>query len=233
MVLRGQYLERPALVSCGPLVLEGLYHRGRRKPALLCCPPLDGGGMDAPVLAELAWACARAGHPSLRFQHRGCGASTGTRDPSRALDDAEAALEHLAATAPGPLAVAGLASGCNTVLALLRAHPEVCKGVLVAPRVLPDLAALSIPVLVVLPGDPRDPRAGHESGESGAGHAGDESGAGHAGDVSGMDRGLVGLLPDELPGAVGPHILSIAGADRAFRSGLPAVGRAVVGFLRE
>ncbi|MGB8932524.1 MAG: alpha/beta hydrolase, partial [Anaeromyxobacteraceae bacterium] len=81
MVVAGQFLERPALIPLDPgggLTLEGLYHRGRRRPSLLVCPdPGAGGGMDAPAVAELAWASARSGHASLRFQHRGRGASQG------------------------------------------------------------------------------------------------------------------------------------------------------------
>src|SRR5262249_30524607 len=71
MVLRGQFLERPAVIEVGApgeLVIEGLYHRGERSPPLLICPPReDGAGMDAPPVAELAWAAAQAGHASLRF----------------------------------------------------------------------------------------------------------------------------------------------------------------------
>lgn len=151
MVLRGQYLERPALIPCGVLTLEGLYHRGRRPPALLCCPPVESGGMDSPPLAELAWACAGAGHASLRFQHRGFGASTGNRDPAGAIEDAEAALAHLAASIPGPVALAGLGTGCSTVLLLLRAHPEIDCGVLVVPGVPVDAEGLAARVLVLLP----------------------------------------------------------------------------------
>ncbi|HQR30646.1 MAG TPA: alpha/beta hydrolase, partial [Anaeromyxobacteraceae bacterium] len=103
MVLPGQYLERPALVAAGDVTLEALYHRGRRPPALLICPSLDGEGMDAPLLAEVAWAAARAGHASLRFQHRGRGASQGAFDPSTIVDDALAALLHLREAA-GPVA---------------------------------------------------------------------------------------------------------------------------------
>jgi alpha/beta superfamily hydrolase len=155
MVLAGQFLERPALVDAGGLVLEALYHRGERRPALLVCPPTGpGGGMDAPPVAELAWAAARAGHPSLRFQHRGVGASQGEPDPDRFLDDAEAALRHLAETAGARVALAGLAGGCSTALALARAHPEIERVALVAPR---DLRGASLPgtgrLLVVLPGD--------------------------------------------------------------------------------
>lgn len=151
MVLSGQYLERPALISCGTLTLEGLYHRGRRAPALLCCPPVESGGMDSPPLAELAWACARAGHASLRFQYRGFGASDGVREPTAALEDAEAALAHLGATAHGPLAVAGLGSGCATALALVRTHPEVAYGVLLVPDIPVDADGLLAQVLVLLP----------------------------------------------------------------------------------
>jgi len=136
VVLKGQYLERPALVAASGVTLEGLYHRGERAPPLLLCPPpREWGGMDAPALAEMAWACARAGHPSLRFQHRGVGGSQGAFDPARAVEDAEAALRHLAETT-GILrvAVAGLGAGCETALALARVRPEIARVVLVAPE---------------------------------------------------------------------------------------------------
>jgi alpha/beta superfamily hydrolase len=151
MVLAGQFLERPALVDAGGVVLEALYHRGERRPGLLVCPPTGpGGGMDAAPVAELAWAAARAGHPSLRFQHRGVGASQGDLDPARALDDAEAALQHLAETAGSRIALAGLAGGCETALALALAHPEVGRVALVAPA-LPIRPLLAARILVVLP----------------------------------------------------------------------------------
>ncbi|HEY7724631.1 MAG TPA: alpha/beta hydrolase [Anaeromyxobacteraceae bacterium] len=162
MVLRGQYLERPALIACGDVTLEGLYHRGDRRPSLLVCPPLAEGGMDSPVAAELAWACARAGHPSLRFQHRGVGASTGAQDPSRALEDAEAALRHLAESAPGRAAVAGIGDGCETAAALARAHPEVERLVLVAPPRAPALGGLAARLLAIVPG--AGPRPAFEAG---------------------------------------------------------------------
>jgi alpha/beta superfamily hydrolase len=139
MVLAGQFLERPALIDAGGLVLEGLSHRGARRPGLLVCPPTGaGGGMDAPLVAELAWATARAGLPSLRFQHRGVGASQGAHDEGRALDDALAALEHLLATAPGPVVVAGVAGGAATALGLARARREVRGVALIDPS--PPLA---------------------------------------------------------------------------------------------
>ena len=106
--------------------------------------------MDAAPVAELAWAAARAGHPSLRFQHRGVGASQGEADPERAGDDAEAALRHLAETAGPRVALAGLGSGCVTALALARAHPEVERVALVAPDALVS-ALPAARILVVLP----------------------------------------------------------------------------------
>jgi alpha/beta superfamily hydrolase len=151
VVLAGQYLERPAVIPCGSFALEGLFHRGRRPPALLLCPPVGEAGMDAPPLAELAWACSRGGHASLRFQHRGIGASGGPRAPSRAAEDAEAALAHLAATVPGPLAVAGLGSGCETALAILGAHREIGLGLLLAPARVPEAAGVEASLLALLP----------------------------------------------------------------------------------
>jgi alpha/beta superfamily hydrolase len=162
VVLAGQFLERPALVDAQGLVLEGLYHRGRRRPSLLVCPaPGPGAGMDAPVVAELAWAAARAGHASLRFQHRGVGASQGSPDPSRALDDARAALRHLAESARPPLALAGFGAGCETAAALA-AEVEGCWALaLVAPGRLPAHVPPGVRVLAVLPeqGAGADPRA--------------------------------------------------------------------------
>jgi len=161
VVLAGQYLERPALVDAGGLLLEALYHRGTRRPALLVCPPVGpGAGMDAPPVAELAWSAARAGLPSLRFQHRGHGASQGEPDPARALDDARAALGHLGETAGRRIAIAGVGGGCATALALGRLHPEIERIALVSPASAPDLPHPGARVLVVLPED--------RAGEAGA-----------------------------------------------------------------
>ena len=151
MVQPGQYLERPALIEAGGATLEGLFHRGDRPPAVLLCPPLDAEGMDAPLLAEVAWLAARAGHASLRFQHRGRGASQGAFDPGGAVDDALSALAHLRETA-GPLAgVLGLRGGCATAAEVAR-RAGLRRAVLVAPvgtaPVVGDLDAL-----VILPGE--------------------------------------------------------------------------------
>ena len=75
MVLAGQYLERSVVVGG----LDALFHRGNREPpcAIAAPHPALGGSMLSPPIAELAWALTRAGHPTLRFDYRGVGASRG------------------------------------------------------------------------------------------------------------------------------------------------------------
>ena len=76
--------------------MEGLAHRGARRPSLLVLSPLpeEGGGMDHVVGAELSWAAARAGFPTLRFNWRGVGGSQGKRGSAAALvEEARAAIE--------------------------------------------------------------------------------------------------------------------------------------------
>ncbi len=202
MVLRGQYLERPALVDAGDgVTLEGLFHRGRRAPPLLHCPPLGaGGGMDAPALAEMAGAAARAGHPSLRVQHRGAGASQGAPDPARLLDDAEAARRHLAESAGKPrVAVAGAGSGCETALGLARAREEIARRVLVAPARLPRRGELPrARVLALLP---------------------------EVGSAAPVEAWLALLA------GTGGAAEIVVGADPLFRAGLPVVGRRAVEWI--
>lgn len=204
MVLAGQYLERPALIPCGDLVLEGLSHRGARRPALLVCPPTGpGGGMDAPLVAELAWASARGGHASLRFQHRGVAGSQGAPDPGREIEDALAAFDHLAAGLPGaagaegPLAVAGVGGGAATAAGVARARPAAALA-LVAPAAWPDLEGLDLPILLVIP-----------------------------------ERGAL-LAPAEAVRRLVPRqgrVEVVEGADALFRTGLPRAGRAVAEWL--
>src|SRR5947209_9244566 len=100
VVLKGQYLERSVAVKSGDIALDGLYHRGRKAPPCVLAPPhpVLGGSMTAPVIAELAWAITRAGHPSLRFDYRGVGGSQGTiRHPPgrRRLVDLDGEVEDL------------------------------------------------------------------------------------------------------------------------------------------
>src|SRR5207253_7708684 len=114
MVLPGQYLERSVVVG----ELDALYHRGKREPpCVLASPhPALGGSMIAPVIAELAWALTRAGHPTLRFDYRGIGASRGESrheagsmqigDVSDEVEDLYKITDQLLATTRMPLACA-------------------------------------------------------------------------------------------------------------------------------
>ncbi|AFE04983.1 hypothetical protein COCOR_03028 [Corallococcus coralloides DSM 2259] len=167
MVQKGQFLERSTLIPVGSAgtVMEGTVHRGQKSPPLLILPPRpeEGGGMDHVLAAEVAFAVARAGFPTLRFNHRGVGASQGVRGTGGALvEDAEAAmrvaLENAGTTA---LAVASLHGGARVALALQERHPAVGGLCLVAPDVDPlSLVRLSCPLLVIVGAeDTRVPRA--------------------------------------------------------------------------
>jgi len=153
MVSKGQYLERPALIALGNEVLEGLWHRGGRAPPLLVVPPPPGAGsMDHVVCAELAWAAARAGHPVLRFNFRGVGASQGALgDATSRVVDAAAALRLLRDnTEVTDVAVAVVEESLLTGLRLAQAHPGVVGLVLVSPPADPLLVTATVPVLCIV-----------------------------------------------------------------------------------
>ncbi|AGC45949.1 hypothetical protein MYSTI_04657 [Myxococcus stipitatus DSM 14675] len=137
MVQKGQFLERSTLIPVGTEVMEGTAHRGKHKPPLLILPPRpdEGGGMDHVIAAELAWAAASAGFPTLRFNHRGVGASQGARGTGEALlEDAEAAMRVLLENADTTaVAVASLHGGAQVALALQARFPAVGGLCLVAP----------------------------------------------------------------------------------------------------
>lgn len=125
--------------AAGGESLEGIFVAGAPDAAtgaVVAAPhPLYGGSMDAPVCNELAWACAKNGIASLRFNWRGVGASGGA--PSGDADDADAdlraALEHMAETVEGPLVLAGYSFGAGAVLRVGVTSPRVKRLVLVAP----------------------------------------------------------------------------------------------------
>ncbi len=127
MVSKGQFLERPTLIPVGKWVLEGVSHRGARSPLLLVLPPPpdEGGGMDHVVGAELAFAAASAGHPCLRFNYRGVGASQGPRGAGDALiEDALAALEVAVDNAAGGPVVVASINGSDAVALAVRAREK-------------------------------------------------------------------------------------------------------------
>lgn len=139
MVLKGQYLERPTLIPVGPkTVMEGVSHRGTKSPLLLVLsPPPEEGGMDHVVGAELAFAASAAGHPTLRFNYRGVGASQGKRGSDR-LEDARAALEVAIDNAGGgPVLIASIHGSDPTAIALL-SEPNVAGACLINPPSAPE-----------------------------------------------------------------------------------------------
>lgn len=156
MVLAGQYLERPTLITRpvgeGRITLEGLYHRGEKAPGLVVCAPHPrlGGSMDSPVVAELAWALSRSGHASLRFNYQGVGASEGAIQAAPAdfsgagrrsidslreeIEDAACAVKHLEeSVSHHRVAVAGYSFGAAVALGLALRDPSISHIILIAP----------------------------------------------------------------------------------------------------
>jgi alpha/beta superfamily hydrolase len=158
MVDKGQLLERPVIIPHQGLCLDGIFLRGTRTPPLLIASPhpLLGGSMQNAIVNELAYAAARSGHASLRFDYEGVGASEGTLsdDPERATGDMAAALEHLAETTrASSFALAGYSYGCLPSLRLAARESRVDRLLLVAPPrkvlELPDYASVSVPIAIV------------------------------------------------------------------------------------
>ena len=83
--------------------------------ALVAHPhPLQGGTMDNKVAVTLAKTFHQLGYATLRFNFRGVGRSAGAWDEGNGeTDDAEAALDHVRKTYPGPdqLVLAGFSFG--------------------------------------------------------------------------------------------------------------------------
>ena len=203
MVTSGQFLERPAIIAVRKQVLEGLSHRGTLSPPLLIIPPPpEEGSFDHVLAAELAWASARAGHPELRFNFRGVGASQGRRsrnDVSRRVD-AGAALRLLCEnTSMTSVAVAALCGSAGVGLALQKADKRIRALALIAPGRLElnQLREIAVPLLVVLS---REARA---------------------------DFASVALAVHQAGGTV--EVMD--GLDASFTQGLPQVGRTVAAWL--
>ncbi|HJL40875.1 MAG TPA: hypothetical protein RMG48_06190 [Myxococcales bacterium LLY-WYZ-16_1] len=207
MVRKGEYLERATVIPGPDGPLEGLFHRGKKRLGVLIAPPSprDGATMESSVVAELAWALTRAGHPTLRFNYRGVGASTGALDlerPAPELDpDLESAREHLVACLPekrAELGACGLGQSGPRLLHLARNRP-LCPLMLVAPdpRELPPPDPVWSDVVVAYP-QHGPPPGGFEP---------------------------VQAWVDGLPNG---HLARIAGADSGFRRGLVELGQLAV-----
>ncbi|MFZ5469151.1 MAG: alpha/beta hydrolase [Myxococcota bacterium] len=205
MVTKGQFLERPTLIPVGDLVLEGLSHRGQACPPLLVLPPSpsEGGSMDHVLCAEVVWAAAQAGHPTLRFNFRGVGASQGQRaNGETLLADAQAALRLLEENTGTPrVAVAAVDGTSTTAKRLAKEHPALAGLCFIAPVGLrpEDLLRLELPVCVVVAEeDDTLPRAA-----------------------------LAAAVAEQ-----GGTLEVVERADARFHRSLPQVGKAVVRFLR-
>jgi uncharacterized protein len=156
VITRGEVLERMTLVRAGALELEALFQDGassvtRTEPVVFAGPhPRFGGNMDSAVLAELVWGLARAGHPTLRFNWRGIGASQGeTRVPYFPLtadaeeprfddeaDDLASALDQqVGQLGARTCALVGYSLGALVAARVACTHPAVERVVLVSPPV--------------------------------------------------------------------------------------------------
>lgn len=202
MVLAGQYLERSVVVGG----LDALYHRGTRDPACVIASPHPamGGSMTSPVIAELAWALTRGGHPTLRFDYRGVASSRGVSrqrpgpigDVSDEVEDLYKVADQLIATTRQP-AVCAVGYSFGAVVAFRAASdPRISQLVLVAPpSAVADFTALrdfAKPLLIVC--------AHHDPY---------------------CDRSLLPGSPEVIP-----H------SDHFFSRGLTEMGRCVAGVLR-
>lgn len=133
----------------GALVLDGIYVPGAaacERGAVIAPPhPLYGGSMGSPVVAEIAYACARAGLATLRFDWRGVGASAGapSGESADADQDYAAALEQLAESVEGSLCACGYSFGAAAALRAAGRSRRVREAILVAPPPsLVEVAAL-------------------------------------------------------------------------------------------
>jgi alpha/beta superfamily hydrolase len=159
--------------------------------------------MDHVLAAELAWAAAQAGHPELRFNFRGVGASQGepANDEEQLLDIQAAArvLEESASTMR--LAVVAIGASAAAGLGLTSLHPSLAGLGLFVPAnlALTGLARVSVPLLVAVPKESPD----------------------------------VHLLPlSEAVSEAGGLLEVIDGADARFTRGLPQYGRVLVEWLK-
>jgi alpha/beta superfamily hydrolase len=154
--------ERAVTIAASALEgdLEGIFVAGtvpETGGAVIAPPhPLYGGSMESPVVSELAYACARVGLASLRFNWRGVGASAGgtSGEPKAADEDYAAALAHQAETVAGDLVACGYSFGACSAVRSAAASARVRRLLLVSPPpTLLDTEALRAfggPVLVTV-----------------------------------------------------------------------------------
>ena len=143
--------------------LEGLLRQPDAAPqtnppmaALVCHPHPEGGGtMHNKVVFRIAQALGDLGMPTLRFNFRGVGRSTGEYDYGRGeADDIRLALDWLAGQYPGAqLCLAGFSFGAWVGLPVGCADPRVTRlvGVGVPVRLLAQdaLVGCAKPKLII------------------------------------------------------------------------------------
>jgi alpha/beta superfamily hydrolase len=143
--------------------LEGLLRRpdeaealAAPMAALICHPHPEGGGtMHNKVVFRIAQALGDLGMPTLRFNYRGVGHSTGQYDYGRGEgDDIRTALDYLAGHFPAAqLCLAGFSFGAWVGLPVGCADPRVAQllGVGVPVRLLAQgaLADCRTPKLII------------------------------------------------------------------------------------
>jgi alpha/beta superfamily hydrolase len=142
----------PLLIDGPAGVLEALLEDPQLSPpagfAVVCHPhPLHGGSMHNKVVHTLARACQERGMPTLRFNYRGVGASTGSYDDGRGeTQDALAVVAAGRARWPGAaLTLAGFSFGAMVSLLAAPAAAPAWQ-ISVAPAVMrAELAAIARP----------------------------------------------------------------------------------------
>ncbi len=123
--------------------------------AVICHPhPQYGGTMTNKVVYSIARAFNEAGAPSVRFNYRGVGASTGSYDEGNGeTDDAIAVLDWAAQRWPGARLMLGGFSFGGAVAIRAAAARDVARLVTVAPAIrrvsVDDRALPQCPWLIV------------------------------------------------------------------------------------
>jgi alpha/beta superfamily hydrolase len=131
-------MEEEVLIHGPEVTLEGRCLPGSSGAgAIITHPhPLFGGSMNNNVVWTAARAFAERGWPSLRFNFRGVGGSTGAYGGGQEeVEDVATALRFLQDRTPGPYYLVGYSFGAYVVARALRQGLEGADAVLISPPV--------------------------------------------------------------------------------------------------